>query len=143
MKNYKTIISMMSGTSIDGIDACLVKIFDDLSFKVIDNYSLDYPKEIKERLFALANNQGNVKDVCFMNFVVGEQFAKCANNLIQKANIRKEEIDFISSHGQTICHLPQKQNIADCSIGSTLQIGDISVISEKTGRSEQDESTYQ
>ena len=54
MKNYKTIISMMSGTSIDGIDACLVKIFDDLSFKVIDNYSLDYPKEIKERLFALA-----------------------------------------------------------------------------------------
>ena len=133
MKNFKTIISMMSGTSIDGIDACLVKIFDNLSFEVIDNHSLDYPQEIKEKLFALANNNGNVKDVCFMNFVVGEQFAKCANELIKKANIEKEDVDFISSHGQTICHLPNKNIIADVSIGSTLQIGDISVISERTG----------
>ena len=133
MQKFKTIISMMSGTSIDGIDACLVKIFDNLSFEVIDNYSLDYPQEIREKLFELANNKGDVKDVCFMNFVVGEQFAKCANELIKKANIKKEEIDFISSHGQTICHLPQKNTISDVSIGSTLQIGDISVISDRTG----------
>ena len=49
MKNFKTIISMMSGTSIDSIDACLVKIFDDLTFEVIDGYSLEYPQEIREK----------------------------------------------------------------------------------------------
>ena len=79
MRNFKTIISMMSGTSIDSIDACLVKIFDDLSFEVIDSYSLDYPTDIRQELFNLANNQGDVKDVCYMNFVVGEMFAKCAD----------------------------------------------------------------
>ena len=56
MGNFKTIISMMSGTSIDSIDACLVKIFDDLTFEVIDSYSLEYPLEVREKLFALANN---------------------------------------------------------------------------------------
>ena len=133
MKNYKTIISMMSGTSIDSIDACLVKIFDDLKFEVIDNYSLEYPKEIREKLLDLANNLGSVKDVCYMNFIVGELFAKCANLLIEKSKINKSEIDFISTHGQTICHLPYDTELGGIHVKSTLQIGDISVIAYKTG----------
>lgn len=133
MKNYKNIISLMSGTSIDAIDACLVRIYNDLTFKVIDFYSLCYSENIKKKLFELANGKGCVSDVCYMNFVVGELFAQCANLLIKKAKIKKEDIDFISSHGQTVCHLPEKQEIDSVKIGSTLQIGDISVISQKTG----------
>ena len=133
MKNYKIIISMMSGTSIDSIDACLVKIYDDLKFEVIDSYSVCYDNEIKEKLFELANNKGDIKDVCFMNFVVGEMFAQAANELINKTGINKDEIDFISSHGQTICHIPVNQKIGNITTKSTLQIGDISVIAHKTG----------
>ncbi len=129
MRNFKTIISMMSGTSIDSIDACLVKIFDDLSFEVVDSYSLEYPSEIREKLFLLANNKGSIKDVCYMNFVVGEMFANCANVLIKKHG----KVDFISSHGQTICHIPFDKEIGGIKTKSTLQIGDISVISQKTG----------
>ena len=45
MKNIKTIISLMSGTSVDSIDACLFKLnTQDLSFEIIDYYSLEYPK---------------------------------------------------------------------------------------------------
>ena len=133
MKNYKTIISMMSGTSLDAIDACLLKIYDDLTFKVIDDYSLEYPIEIRNKLLELANNEGNVKDVCYMNFVVGELFAQTAINLIQKANLTPQEIDLISSHGQTIFHIPTNVEIGGVQTKSTLQIGDISVISYKTG----------
>lgn len=132
MKKFKTIISMMSGTSLDSIDACLLKIFDDLSFEVLDSYSLDYPIEIRAKLFELANNNGDVKDVCYMNFIVGELFAKAANELIAKAKIRKENIDFISSHGQTIFHIPSNVELGGVSTKSTLQIGDISVIAHKT-----------
>lgn len=133
MKKFKTIISLMSGTSIDSIDSCCVKIFDDLSFEVIDSYSLDYPIEIKKKLLNLANNQGDIKDVCFMNFVVGELFGQTVNLLIKKMGIKNTDIDFISSHGQTIFHIPNKYSIADVNTASTLQIGDISVISHKTG----------
>lgn len=133
MKNFKTIISMMSGTSLDSIDACLLNIYDDLTFKVVDSYSLDYPIEVREKLLDLANNNGTVNDVCFMNFVVGELFAKTANLLIEKANIKNSDIDFISSHGQTIFHIPVEKEIGGINTSSTLQIGDISVISHKTG----------
>ncbi len=133
MKNYKTIISLMSGTSIDSIDACLINIFDNLSFEVLDSYSLIYPKEIKEKLLMLANNKGSVKDVCFMNFVIGKLFAQAVNLLLEKSGKSKEEIDFISSHGQTICHISEEHEIGGIEAKSTLQIGDISVISAKTG----------
>ncbi|MCD7878341.1 MAG: anhydro-N-acetylmuramic acid kinase [Candidatus Gastranaerophilales bacterium] len=133
MKSYKTIISMMSGTSIDSIDACLVRIFDDLSFRILDSISLEYPAEIKEKLYNLANNAGSVKDVCYMNFITGELFSIAANKLIEHSGLKKEHIDFISSHGQTICHLPEKITTGGITTASTLQIGDISVISQKTG----------
>lgn len=123
----------MSGTSIDSIDACLVRIYDDLKFEIIDDYSLEYPQNIRNKLFELANNAGNVKDVCFMNFVVGELFAQTALKLIEKSKINSIDVDFISSHGQTICHIPQNIEIDGVSLKSTLQIGDISVISHKTG----------
>ena len=133
MNNYKTIISMMSGTSIDSIDACLVRIYDDLKFEVLDSYSLAYPNEIRKELFNLANNIGSVKDVCSMNFIVGEMFAQCANLLLKKVKADKAEIDFISTHGQTICHMPEQTEIGGIKTRSTLQIGDISVIAYKTG----------
>jgi anhydro-N-acetylmuramic acid kinase len=133
MKNYKTIISMMSGTSVDSVDACLVNIYEDLTFKVIDSYSLEYPNDVRAKILELANNIGDVKDVCFMNFVIGELFSQAANNLIKKAKIKKDEVDFISTHGQTIFHMPEQNKIGGVETGSTLQIGDISVISQRTG----------
>ena len=54
-----------------------------------------------------------------MNFVIGECFASGANKLIKKHG----KPDFISSHGQTIYHVPAN---------STLQIGESSVISART-----------
>lgn len=133
MKNYKTIISLMSGTSLDSIDACLLRIFNDLSFEVIDSFSLDYPFDVRNKLLNLANNQGTVKDVCFMNFVVGELFARTVNNLLIKTGLTSDDVDFVSSHGQTIFHIPSEMECGGVISKSTLQIGDISVISHKTG----------
>ena len=112
----KKVIGIMSGTSVDEIDACLATIRPDLTFQIIDTVSMDFPPEIKEKVLQLANNRGFVRDVCEMNFILGKLFADCANKLSIKA-------DIISSHGQTIWHIPQN---------STLQLGDISVIANNT-----------
>ena len=134
MGNELTIIGMMSGTSMDGIDACLVKINDDFSFKVLGSHSAAYPDEITRKLLALANNNGSTAataEICAMDFAVGKLFAKCANELIEKVkqqqsrqHFLKENIDLIASHGQTVWHIPKE---------ATLQIGNISVIAEETG----------
>lgn len=129
----KTAIGMMSGTSLDGIDAALIKIDDEFDFEVLECHTLDYPEEIREKLLELANNKGSVKDVCFMDFIVGKLFAKCANELVEKAGLKNTDIDYIASHGQTICHMPENNEISGVKTKSTLQIGNISVISELTG----------
>ena len=131
--SYKTAIGMMSGTSADGIDACLVKIYNDLKFEFIAGHALDYPEEIREKLLNIANNNGKTEDICYMDFAVGKLFAKCANELIEKTGISQSDVDFIASHGQTVFHHPTPVNCAGISTGSTLQIGNISVIAENTG----------
>ncbi len=118
---------------MDAIDACLLRIYDDLTFEIIEDYSLLYPFQVKRKLLALANNDGNVSDVCFMNFVVGELFAQTAMDLLKICNLKPEDVDFISSHGQTIFHIPSELEIGRIKTKSTLQIGDISVIAHKTG----------
>ena len=134
--NCKIAIGMMSGTSMDGIDAVLVRIDTDFNFEFIEGHSLEYPTEIKSHLLNAANNNASVSDICFLDFATGKLFAQCANELVKKAkkhNILHKDIDYIASHGQTIYHMPEQTEIGGIKTGSTLQIGNISVISELTG----------
>ena len=120
MKNFKKIIALMSGTSIDSIDALMVKIFDNLSFEIIDNYSLNYPDEVKKMLFRAVNNEIKISELCSLNFLTAKLFAQTVNELLKKTQTDKSEIDFITK-------------FCGYNIASTLQIGDISVISQLTG----------
>lgn len=132
-KNYKTAIGMMSGTSMDGIDAVLVRIDDNFDFELVKTHTLQYPDEVRKKLLQIANNNANTSDICLMDFVVAKLFAKCANELVEKACITSQDVDFIASHGQTVFHIPQVTEIGGVSTGSTLQIGNISVIAQETG----------
>lgn len=118
---------------MDGTDACLVRLSDDYTFEILNSYSIEYKTDLRDKLLSVAVGNGTVEDVCFLNFIVGEHFAKCANELIKKSGLKKSDIDFISTHGQTICHIPKENEIGGYRTSSTLQIGDISVIAERTG----------
>lgn len=131
--NYKIAVGIMSGTSMDGIDAVLAKISDDFSFEILGNHCLSYPIEVRNKLLQMANNNANTQDICFFDFVVGKLIAQCVNELLAKLNIKTEQVDFIASHGQTVFHMPESKEIAGVKTGSTLQIGNISVISGLTG----------
>ena len=64
-----------------------------------------------------------------MNFAIGECFADACSVLISEHG----KPDFISSHGQTVYHYPFDEKLDNISLKSTLQIGDSSVIAQKTG----------
>ena len=97
-KNCKTAIGLMSGTSMDGIDGCLVKIFDDFKFEILSVNTVSYPDEIRNKLLEIANNNGNTQDICEMDFVTGKLFAKCANELIIKSGLKPDNVDFTASY---------------------------------------------
>lgn len=127
----KRIIALMSGTSCDSIDVGLCEVMPDFSCKLIDGINFKYPEVIRTKLFEFFKQNGSkcLKDICQMNFAVGECFANAANELIKKHG----KPDFISTHGQTIYHFPFDEKIDSISLKSTLQIGESSVIAQKTG----------
>lgn len=123
---------MMSGTSMDGIDAVLVRIYQDFKFDILETHSLDYPRGIKKLLLNAANNNACTKDICFLDFAVGKLFANAQTNLSKKSGLNKENIDYIAAHGQTIFHMPQEIEIDGVKTAGTMQIGNISVIAHET-----------
>jgi len=127
--DVKRVIGLMSGTSCDSIDAGLCEVYPDMSVKLIKGINYKYPPHIKEKIFQIFRGEATVSDICKMNFAIGECFANASNILIGEFG----KPDFISSHGQTVFHYPFDEKIDDISLKSTLQIGESSVIAQKTG----------
>ncbi len=136
-KTDKTIIGVLSGTSVDGIDVVLTKIHGSgvtTNIKVIDFETYPIESRLKKLILKCSSKQdSNVEDICKLNFIVGDLFAKSINKLISRNKLLKEDIDLIGSHGQTIYHIPLNEKLFGFSSKSTLQIGDPSVIANRTG----------
>jgi len=128
--SHKFVVGLMSGTSLDGIDAALVKIEEKpcLKIKLVEFVTLEYSREIYKEILICCNEQlGTVDKVCRLNFKLGELLADAALQVVKKAGISLEEVDLIGSHGQTIYHDIGKKDFI-----STLQVGAGGVIAEKT-----------
>lgn len=136
-KKSRIVIGVLSGTSVDGVDTVLLKIRGNginTKIDVLDFESYPIKKELKEYILKCSSiNTGNAENICKLNFLVGHLFAQSINNLISRNNLLTKDIDLIGSHGQTIYHYPFNQKLFSFNTKSTLQIGDISVISNQTG----------
>ncbi len=126
----KLVVGLMSGTSMDGIDAALIRITGDGPGTEVETLSFlvhPYPDTVKARLIDVRS--WGVEEVSEMNFVLGELFAEAALNVIDQAGLNRDDVHLVGSHGQTVSHLPRSAGRA----GSTLQLGEPSVIAERTG----------
>ncbi len=130
------VVGLMSGTSGDGVDAVLADIRGsghNLKVKPLAFASTAYPPDLQQRVLA-ASVRGTVAEICHLNVVLGEWFAKAALRVIQQAGFEPGKIDLIGSHGQTIHHLPNEVDEPGVgAIRSTLQIAEPAVIAERTG----------
>jgi anhydro-N-acetylmuramic acid kinase len=121
------VIGLISGTSADGIDAALCEIDGSpphLTARVIRAHTIPYPPDLRERVLAAMRPHGaDAAALCILNAEVGEAFAAAA--LMLEAG----DTDLIGSHGQTVWH----QVEADGRVTATLQLGEASVIAERSG----------
>jgi len=131
------VIGLMSGTSADGIDAALVDVRGDgkrLRLKLLAFNITPYPKSLQKTLIDLASGSVfSIAQFCRLNFELGERFSEAVIALANQAKIPLSEVDLIGSHGQTVQHLPKPSGRNKNRTGSTLQIGEPSVIAERTG----------
>ncbi len=127
------VIGLMSGTSVDGIDAAVVEVTGsppDLSAQLLAFEFVPFEAAQRQRILALFDpQQADPQTVCQMNFVIGEWFAEAALQAIRSSGLPIEEIDMIASHGQTLYHHVGP----GVKTPSTLQIGESAVICARTG----------
>lgn len=131
---YKYAVGLMSGTSLDGIDAALVKIIgtgEETKVELIDFVNIEMSNEIRNEIKKCCSNENsNVELICSLNFKLGYLFADAVKRVCEKANFDISNLDFIGSHGQTIYHIPSGYgNFTK----STLQIGEPAIIAYETG----------
>ncbi len=120
-------IGLMSGTSMDGIDAVLVR-FDTNGFELIAADCTPWPNNFKAQLRELASpGRDGIDQLGSADAQAGEYLADAALCLLKRARRDPSAISAIGSHGQTIRHRPTNKP------PFTLQIGDPNRIAERTG----------
>jgi len=125
------VAGLMSGTSADGVDAAIVDVSAE-SVCVAAFATYPYPAKVRTAVLELSGG-GAVADLAHFNFVLGEIFAAGVIRLCRESGVPLDSIDLIASHGQTVCHLPKGRRFGGKALRSTLQIGEPSVIAERTG----------
>ena len=121
-------IGLMSGTSVDSIDAALVSISVDGKPVLIASHAHPIPPAMRGEIQALMRAGANeIERLGELDMALGDLFAEAANAVIQQAGLDKNNIRAIGSHGQTLRHRPHAAH------PFTLQIGNPSVIAERTG----------
>lgn len=127
------VMGLMSGTSLDGIDAALVEVegsgTDDLRARVLHFLTVDLTDAQRGQIHD-AIVAGTAETLCALHADVGEWFADAALACCARAGIDVRTVDAIGSHGQTVWHRPP----AEGRRGATLQLGDAATIAERTGR---------
>lgn len=136
-KPRRLAVGLMSGTSVDGIDAALVELGgqgEALTVRLLAFRNTPYPPEVRKKIFALFDpKRATVDKLGYMDFLLGEFFAAAALAVIREAGLDAGAVDFIASHGQTVWHAPQPDSSDGYPVRCTVQIGEGAVIAERTG----------
>lgn len=120
-------IGLISGTSLDAIDAALV-CFSDQHCELQQSLALPIADDIRQEALSLLNPGNNeLARLCRLDVQLGRLFADAVQALLAKADLDASAISAIGSHGQTLRHYP------DDAFPTSLQIGDPNIIVEQTG----------
>ncbi|WP_416670556.1 anhydro-N-acetylmuramic acid kinase [Egbenema bharatensis] len=122
------VIGLISGTSVDGIDAALVSISGsttDLSVDLIAADTYPYPEQLRSQILSVCGGAPlAMVDLATLDDAIAHHFAQAALTLQSKF----PAVDLIGSHGQTVYHRPPTPD----SLGYSLQLGRGSLIAHLT-----------
>ena len=116
-------IGLMSGTSMDGIDAALVDVD---THHLVAGITVPYPEKTKQLLInSLVSQLVEIKSLAALNQALGQAFGAAALAVLEKAQCSAKEVRAIGSHGQTICHDPFAETPFTLQLGCAHQIAEI------------------
>ncbi|MBE9157669.1 anhydro-N-acetylmuramic acid kinase [Nodosilinea sp. LEGE 06152] len=131
------VIGLISGTSVDGIDAALVDVSGEgyeLTLTLIDGLTWPYPAELQQQILALCSGEAvSLENLARLDDAVAHSFADAAQALMAQAG----PAELVASHGQTVFHRPVGRpalmHQGPIQLGYTLQLGRGAVLAQTLG----------
>ncbi|MEG4031316.1 MULTISPECIES: anhydro-N-acetylmuramic acid kinase [unclassified Microcoleus] len=130
------VIGLISGTSVDGIDAALVDVVGsqtDLKVQLVAGKTFPYPANLRSQILSVCSGSAlSMAELAELDDAIAQEFATVALT-IQSGYDRAE---LIGSHGQTVYHRPAgkaQKDSAGALMGYSLQLGRGALIAELTG----------
>jgi anhydro-N-acetylmuramic acid kinase len=125
MTQELTVIGLMSGTSLDGLDICCAEFSkqeNQYSYRILAAETIPYSDQLRQQLSQAPTISRD--DLELLSFEFGQYMGQEAKHFIEKFKLTSQ-VDLVASHGQTIFHEPDK--------GITVQIGDGAILHEEIG----------
>jgi anhydro-N-acetylmuramic acid kinase len=116
-------IGLMSGTSLDGIDAAVVEVVGERDVRLIAFVTRAYSHEEHSEV-AAGLEGGGPQALALLHRHLGVWLAEAAGSALEGAGLTPEAVDFVASHGQTVWHEPGR---------ASLQLGCAATIAEQLG----------
>ncbi len=125
MAGKQLFIGLMSGTSLDGVDAVLMDFSDDKN-RIVGDAFYPYEDSLRVKLLALHQpNAGELHEAAVLGIQLARMYAQAVDELLRKTGRLRQNIVAIGCHGQTIRHCPDA--------GYTIQLGNGALLAELSG----------
>ena len=125
------VAGIMSGTSLDGIDVAIVDAGRRVSLAAFR--STPYPAKVRKAILEVSNADTHTAQISRLHFLLAELYAEAFLDTCRRGGIARESVKLIGCHGQTIFHEGRAPRFCGRRVASTLQIGNGSVLAERTG----------
>lgn len=134
------LVGLMSGTSVDGIDAAVIKLIPSVvqehgvEIELLAFENIPFEVQVRNSIFELFDlSNATIDKVGALNMWLGELYAQATLSVIGKCGLLPSQIFVVGSHGQTIYHAPKEKLMGGYNLHCTVQIGDGAVIANRTG----------
>jgi len=131
----RTVVGLMSGTSLDGIDAVLARLDGsgpDLMMETEAFMHVPYPPALQNLIRQNTTAaSSSVHDLTRIDVRLAETYAEAVDGVLEEAGISRDDLDLVGCHGQTVCHLPAPADCAGQEVRATLQLGNPSTLATR------------
>jgi len=133
----RTVVGLMSGTSLDGVDAALVEVEGsgpDLTMETEAFVHVPYPQALRDLIRQNTDeHSSSVQALTRLDVRIAESYAEAVDRVLEDAGQDREALDLVGAPGQTVCHRPEPSDCAGERVRATLQLGNPSTLATRLG----------